>query len=132
MYKIFVLYVMRMETHQKAHHYTWTNKKKIMIKILLFLEMRVTRKIFPGLPQIYFFNQFSRDILFPSLVFSAFCILVFFACLFVFWNWKYIFWYTCNCAHWWVIKNVHPANFWKQDDFFLALNLKQKSLIVLK
>ena len=26
MYKIFVLYVMRMETHQKAHHYTWTKK----------------------------------------------------------------------------------------------------------
>ena len=37
-----------------------------------FPEMRVTRKISTGRPQIYFFNQFSRDILFSSLVSFAY------------------------------------------------------------
>ena len=37
-----------------------------------FPEMRVTRKISTGRPQICFFNQFSRDIPFSSLVSFAY------------------------------------------------------------
>ena len=37
--------------------------------MLLFPEMRVTRKISTGRPQICFFNRFSGDIIFSSFVF---------------------------------------------------------------
>ena len=48
-----------------------------MPKKLLFPEMRVTRKSSPGRPRIYFFNRFSEDILFPSLVpFAVFVFLL--------------------------------------------------------
>ena len=50
------------------------NKKK---KKRLFPEMRMSRKSSPAGPQIYFFNRFSEDIIFSSLVSFAFlCILV--------------------------------------------------------
>ena len=44
--------------------------------------MRVTRKIFNRVAANLFFNQFSGDILFSSLVSFVFCGLLFF-CLFV-------------------------------------------------
>ena len=69
-------------------------------------------KFSPGRPQINFFNRFSIDIRFSSLVSFAFLYsCFFFSCLFVFWNWKYIFWYIFDCAGWWVIIFFSPAWF---------------------
>ena len=48
-------------------------------KLLLFLEMQITRKIFTWAAANFFFNQFSRDILRSFLVSLAFW--VFFVCL---------------------------------------------------
>ena len=42
----------------------------------------------PGRPQIYFFNRFSGDILFSSLVFFCFFWFLLFVCLFVFFKLK--------------------------------------------
>ena len=54
-------------------------------KILLFPEMRVKRKIFTQAAANLFFNRFSENIIFSSLVFFCFfCFLVFFVFLFVF------------------------------------------------
>ena len=54
-------------------------------KILLFSEMRVDEKnLHPGGRKFFFFNRFSGEIFFSSLVsFDFFCILFFFFCLFV-------------------------------------------------
>ena len=46
--------------------------------MLLFAEMRVTRKSSPGGLQIYFFNRFSGDVLFFYLVSFAFFVFLFF------------------------------------------------------
>ena len=79
-------------------------------------------KFSPGRPHIYFFKQFSGDILFSTLVSFTFSCFDFFLfclfCLFVFWNQKYIFWYTFNYARGWVI-NVSPVRL-PEDYFFLA------------
>ena len=91
----------------------WKKKK------LLFPEMRVTRKIFTRAVANFFFNFFSGNILFSSLVSSAsfvFLLCFFFSCLFL----KYIFWYTFDYASGWVIKNFYSPGFRKQDYFFLA------------
>ena len=53
--------------------------------MLLFAEMRVTRKSSPGGLQIYFFNRFSGDVLFFYLVSFAFL----YSCFFFF------FWLVC-------------------------------------
>ena len=75
-----------------------------------FQKRRWLEKFSPGWPQ-FFLKWFSRDILFPSLVFFAFfdsC----FSCLFVgFWNQKCIFWYTFNYAGRWLIKFFSPNRF---------------------
>ena len=81
-------------------------------KKLLFLEMRVTKKIFTGAAANLLFNRFSGDILFSSVIsFVFFGILVFFVCLFVFWNWKYTFWYKFDYGAGWVIKTFSPGRF---------------------
>ena len=59
--------------------------------ILLFSQMQVTRKNPPGRPQIYFFNRFSGDILFSSLVSFAFLILVFVVVYLLFFELKNIY-----------------------------------------
>ena len=108
----------------------YSNFEIRLIKILLFLEMRVTINFLLGRPQIYFFNWFSVDILFSSLVSFAFFDSYFFVCLFVtFWNQKCIFWYTFDCEGRWVI-NFYQANFRKQDYFF-GLKMKNKQVSIM-
>ena len=51
--------------------------------MLLFPEMRVTRKILTRAAATSFFNRFSGDILFYALVSFAFFVFLFF-CLFVY------------------------------------------------
>ena len=67
----------------------------------------------PGGRKFIFFNRFSGDVLFSSLVsFVFFYYCFFFVCLFVaFWNWKCIFWYTFDCPGGWVIKRFSPGRF---------------------
>ena len=90
--------------------------------ILLFPEMRVTRSIFPGGRKFNLFHRFSGDVLFSSLIYFAFFILFGFLLLFV----------CCSLnlkmyimIHMWLCgrvsdKNFHPADFRKQDYFFLS------------
>ena len=57
--------------------------------MLLFPEMRVTRRIFTRVAVNLFFYRFSGDILFSFLVSFAFLVfLFFFACLFGFFKLK--------------------------------------------
>ena len=87
--------------------------------ILLFLEMRVTRTFFtPAAANFFFFNWFSEDIFFSSLVsFAFFCILVFsFTCLFVFLNKEKYF----------LMHVIYVLNFWN-----VRLNLSYKYLPVI-
>ena len=64
-------------------------------------------------PQIYFFNRFSRDILFSFLVSFAFFDSFFVAvvCLLLFKIKKCIFWYTFDNAWSWVTKKISPGRF---------------------
>ena len=79
-------------------------------KSLLFPKMRMTRKIFTRTAAKLFFNRFSADILFSSLVFFLFLFLLFlFVCSLFFWIWKCIFWYKFDCAGEWVIKIFSPG-----------------------
>ena len=60
------------------------NKKT---KTLVFGNAGDEKNLHPGGRKFVFFNQFSGDILFPSLVSFAFFVFLYFcACLFVFWN----------------------------------------------
>ena len=83
--------------------------------MLLFPEMRVTRKISTGRPQICFFNRFSGDIIFSSFVFFFLggFLLVFFLKLKI-----YIPIHIRLCGRVSDKKNPHPADFRKQDYFF--------------
>ena len=64
----------------------------------------------------YSFRFFS-DILFSSLISFAFCLVVFFVCVF-FWNLKYIFWCTTDYAGGWVIKIFSHDRFPETRLFF--------------
>ena len=62
--------------------------------------MGVTRKVFTREAANLFFNQFSGDILFPSLVSSPFFVFLFFyvcLCLFVPLLFLYSCFYVCLC-----------------------------------
>ena len=99
-------------------------------KILLFPEMRVTRKIFArAVANLFFLNLFSGNILFSSLVsfvvvfWGFFCILVFFCCCFC------LFVYFLKLKVYILIhvayerqKHFHPADFRKQNYFFFGLS----------
>ena len=66
--------ILKFQTYDVKHFLLNSEAKKKII--LLFPEMRVMRKISSVRPQIYFFKRFSGDILFSSLVFLLFLILV--------------------------------------------------------
>ena len=60
----------------------------------------------------FFFDRFSRDILFSSLVSFVFFLFLFVCCLFVpFWTQKCILWYTFVFAGEWEIKKFSPGRF---------------------
>ena len=79
------------------------------------------KNLHPGRHKFFFFNQFSRDILFPFLVsfaFFYFCF-VLFVCL-LFFEIKNVYsdtHSTMRACEW--LKNFHLADFRKQDYFFL-------------
>ena len=88
-----------MELHSPEATTRGVLQKKVFLgqkKILLFPEMRVTRKIFTrAAANLFFQSIFRRYSLFFFSFFCFFCILVvvvvvfvFFACLFVFWNFR--------------------------------------------
>ena len=54
-----------------------SSAEKVHKKILLFLAMQVTKKIFTRVATKFFFNRFAGDILFTSLVSFAFFVLPF-------------------------------------------------------
>ena len=92
-------------------------------KYSCFWKCRWREKSSPERPQIYFFNRFSGDILFSSLVFFAFFDSCFFVvCLMRFKLNMYILIHNRLCG--WVSdkKNFHPANFRKQGFIFFGLS----------
>ena len=107
-----------MEAQRKHMVIPWGKK-------LFFLEMWVMRKILTGAAKFYFFNQFSRDILFSSLV-SLFLSFDFvFACFF-FEIKIYILIYIQLCRQVSDKKITIRLIFGKKTTF-LTLNLKQNS-----
>ena len=101
---------------------SWQN---IMQKIKYSCFRKCGRRVksSPGRKQIYFFNRFSGDILFSSLVFFAFFDSCFFVvCLMLFKLNMYILIHNRLCG--WVSdkKNFHPANFRKQGFIFFGLS----------
>ena len=83
-------------------------------KILLFPEMRVTRKTFTRVAAFFLLIDF------PAIFFFAFFLLFL---LFVFWNEKYIFWYTLDFPGEWVIKNFLPGRFLETRLLFFTLHI---------
>ena len=81
--------------------------------------MQMTRKFFTrAAASLFFFNRFSGDILFSSLISFAFLILVFVCFLELK---MYILIHIRLCRRVRDKKKFHPAGFRKQDYFFLAL-----------
>ena len=88
-------------------------------KILLFPEMRVTRKIFArAVANLFFLNLFSGNILFSSLV--SFVVVFCFFCLFVYFL-KLKVYILIHVAYE-RQKHFHPADFRKQNYFFFGLS----------
>ena len=88
-------------------------------KILLFPEMRVTRKIFArAVANLFFLNLFSGNILFSSLV--SFVVVFCFFCLFVYFL-KLKVYILIHVAYE-RQKHFHPTDFRKQNYFFFGLS----------
>ena len=88
-------------------------------KILLFPEMRVTRKIFArAVANLFFLNLFSGNILFSSLV--SFVVVFCFFCLFVYFL-KLKVYILIHVAYE-RQKHFHPADFREQNYFFFGLS----------
>ena len=80
----------------------------------MFLEILATRKSSPGRPQINFFNRFSRDILFSSLISVALFVFIF---LVLFW----VFFWFFFASLWFAETRLLFWSYSKEDSFDLFL-----------
>ena len=97
--------------------------------MLLFREMRVTRKFFLGSPQIYFFNWFSGDILFSSLISFVFFVFLFSFCSFVFFfEIENIYSDTHLTMRGWVIEKFSPGRFPETKLLFFGLKILNRKI----